>query len=306
VEARDKLLILVDEDPQNEMAWVWLTGLVDRLDDKIIACENALTINPANDKVRAYLAQLLFQQNELAAMETGINVSQDSGNNHASASQTSPALPKSHRDEPWRAAPGSVGTMFSVNELAEKQAVMKAESGPRGLEINLLEVARQEEQDGKLVDALDTYRNLAATTKEPREFDRIYKEIIRLEGLQKERIQYVAPSASIVRMAFGWPLLYLSLVFVQAGGKFFAYPAWYLWLGVPFVAFGSFLIALSEVKARHPIWKSLFDEENSAGSAFARFAAGAMGWLLVIFPHLLLVVDSVVRLQHFQIPEMPF
>jgi hypothetical protein len=269
VEARDKLLVLVDEDPQNELAWTWLTGLVDSLDDKIIACENVLTINPANEMVRGYLQQLLSQQNELMSRQ---------------------AQPVSTQNDALRFDPPP----------------RNPELYPSFAEASPLELAKQYEQDGKFVEALDTYRTLATRTKDAREFDRIYKEITRLEGLQKEKIQYIAPSSSIVRMAFGWPLLYLSLVFVQAGGKFFAYPAWYLWLGVPFVAFGSFLIALSEVKARHPIWKALFDEENSTGSAFARFAAGAMGWLLVIFPHLLLVADSVVRMQHFQIPEMPF
>ena len=50
-EAREILLRVVDQDPRNEMAWAWLTGLVDGLEDKIIACENVLTINPGNEKV---------------------------------------------------------------------------------------------------------------------------------------------------------------------------------------------------------------------------------------------------------------
>src|SRR5512139_1477028 len=58
VEARDLLIELVDMDPQNEMAWMWLSGLVDSPEDQIIACENVLTINPANEKVRAHLAEL--------------------------------------------------------------------------------------------------------------------------------------------------------------------------------------------------------------------------------------------------------
>jgi tetratricopeptide (TPR) repeat protein len=62
VEARALLIELVDVDPQNELAWVWLSGLVDSLEDRIIACENVLTINPANEKVRAYLIQLQRQQ----------------------------------------------------------------------------------------------------------------------------------------------------------------------------------------------------------------------------------------------------
>src|SRR5512138_1231731 len=63
-EARDLLLELVETEPRNEIAWMWLTGLVDSLEDRIIACENVLTINPANEKVRTYLADLQRQQAE--------------------------------------------------------------------------------------------------------------------------------------------------------------------------------------------------------------------------------------------------
>jgi len=65
VEARDLLIQIVEINPQNEMAWVWLTGLVDSLEDRIIACENVLTINPANQKVRVFLEELQSQQQSL-------------------------------------------------------------------------------------------------------------------------------------------------------------------------------------------------------------------------------------------------
>ena len=247
-------------------SWMWLSGLVDTLEDKIIACENILTINPSNDKVRAYLAQLLEEQNRLARLE-------------------------------------------AATQVAVPQTSLVADPPPPSVDLDpstpSWDLAKHQEMEGQFDQALETYRNLASLTRDSRQFDPIYKEITRLEGLQKERIAYVAPSSSIVRMAFGWPLLYLSLVVVQVGGKFFTYPAWYLWLGIPFVAFGSFLIALSEVNARHPIWKALFEEENSKGSGFARFMAGLMGWMLVVFPHLMLIGDSVLRLQNFQIPPIP-
>lgn len=268
VEARDMFLVLANEDPQNELVWIWLTGLVDSFQDKIIACENVLTINPDNEKVRAYLRQLLAQQDVLP------------GEIHAASVDNAGDEANSHSIENYSA------------ELSEPA--------------DLREQARLFEHEGRFAEALATLRTLASLTRDSREFDRIYREITRLERLQQERIKYVAPSTSILRMAFGWPLLYLCLVFVQAGGQFFSYPAWYLWLGIPFVAFGSYLIALSEVNIRHPIWKALFAEEKSTGSAFARFAAGAAGWLLILIPHLILVGDSILRLQSFQIPAYPF
>src|SRR3990170_3743612 len=60
-QARDLLLQVVDKDPHNEEAWMWLSGLVDMLEDRIIACENVLTINPENHKARQYL-QTLYRE----------------------------------------------------------------------------------------------------------------------------------------------------------------------------------------------------------------------------------------------------
>jgi len=261
-------LVLADEDPQNELVWIWLTGLVDSFQDKIIACQNVLTINPDNEKVRAYLRQLLAQQDVLPG-EAVI-------------------------------APSEVTFEAPVSWPPEPPAVQSPD--PQ----DLPEQARLFEHEGRFTEAIATLSYLASQTRDSREFDRIYKEIIRLEGLQRDNIKFVAPATSIVRMAFGWPLLYLSLVLVQAGGKFFEYPSWYLWLGIPFVAAGSYLMALSEVNTRHSIWKALFPGQKSTGSAFARFMVGATGGLLVFFPHLLLLFDSALRMRNFQIPPYPF
>jgi len=69
-EARDLLLHVVEADPQNELAWMWLSGLVDSLEDRMIACENVLTINPANEKVRRYLVELQRYRESLPERKT--------------------------------------------------------------------------------------------------------------------------------------------------------------------------------------------------------------------------------------------
>jgi len=65
--ARDLLLELVEGEPRNEMAWLWLSELVDDPADKIIALENALTVNPDRPQTRQRLEQLQAQQTEIAA-----------------------------------------------------------------------------------------------------------------------------------------------------------------------------------------------------------------------------------------------
>jgi hypothetical protein len=161
------------------------------------------------------------------------------------------------------------------------------------------------EQLGRFEDALQVYKELAGKARNSLEFDHIYKQILRIEGLRNENIRYVAPASSIRRMTSAWPILYLSLILVQVGLNPFAYPAWYLWLGLPLVAFGSFLLSLAEVRSNHIVWEKLFSERGD-GSAFARLMAAAAGWFLVILPHILLVLDSLNRLRNFRIPLRPF
>lgn len=261
-EAREILLRIVDEEPRNEMAWVWLTGLVDGLEDKIIACENVLTINPGNEKVKAYLVMLLQQK---ATIEESAHV-------------------------------------IDVQKLA-MPAGGQVDTGPR-LSRDPLWEAERLEHEGKFEEAKRAYEILAAKAKSSSQFDHIYRQIVRLEGLQQEKIRFVAPALSIRRMTFTWSLLYLSLLFVQVGLNPFAHFS-FLWIGLPVVGLGSFLLALSEVRTRHVIWEKIFLEEGS-GSHFARTVLMVAGWVFVILPFALMILNSLARLQHFQIPPEPF
>ncbi len=322
-EARDLLLKIVDDQPSNEAAWMWLSGLVDSLEDQIIACENVLVINPGNDKVREYLRQLQrkqetqlqhtqceeskeFVRQAKACAEAGDMVSalrfaeqaaqRDDANEDAwlliahfssRLDQKIAALEKAHDINP-----------IHVETQAALDRARQLRDDPFGL-------ASHYEQAGQLDEALKLYNELAATTRNTREFDLIYGNILRIEKLKAEKIQYVPPQTSILRLTFGWPLLYFFLVLIQVGLNPFRHLNVLLWLGLPIVALGSFLLSLSEVRSRHALWKQLFSE-NGDGSNFARFVTAAAGWMLVIFPHLLLLIDSLNRLLHFRIPPEPF
>lgn len=249
-EARGLLIKLVEEQPRNETAWVWLSGLVDDLEDKIIACENVLAINPANQQVRAYLDHLLEQQERQPLQPAVISP-----------------------------APNSI------------------EQGAFAGGLGLLDLAKRYEAEGSLDRALKTYGEAASQAREPREFNRIYNEIMRLEGLQAEQIAHISPAATIARLAFGWPLLYFSLALVQMGLNPLAHGVWYIWLGLPIVTVGSFLLALAQVRSRHAVWRMIFSEQGAEGSSMARTSATIGGWLLVLTPHMLMLADSLVRLQ---------
>lgn len=57
-EARALLLKAVELDPYNEDGWLWLSGLVDSVEDQRTCLENVLAINPNNQRAQQGLAYL--------------------------------------------------------------------------------------------------------------------------------------------------------------------------------------------------------------------------------------------------------
>ena len=55
-EAREMLLQVIDLDERNETAWLWISGVVDNDEDRGIALENVLQINPNNEWAKRGLA----------------------------------------------------------------------------------------------------------------------------------------------------------------------------------------------------------------------------------------------------------
>ena len=68
-EARTRLLAYVETNQQNELAWLMLSNLVYDPEDRIIALENALVLNPHNEKAAARLWKLKRQQYQGADKE---------------------------------------------------------------------------------------------------------------------------------------------------------------------------------------------------------------------------------------------
>jgi tetratricopeptide (TPR) repeat protein len=57
-EARALLMRAVEIDEQNEQAWLWLSAVVDSVDEQKICLENVLAINPANERAKQGLSSL--------------------------------------------------------------------------------------------------------------------------------------------------------------------------------------------------------------------------------------------------------
>ncbi len=323
VEARDLLIELVEIEPRNEMAWMWLSGLVDSPEDQIIACENVLTINPANEKVRAHLAglrrqyqtflerksledaaALLAQANEYTKrndLDTALQLAMQAVEKRENCEEAWLLIGRISSDINQQIA--ALEKAFKLNPSNKQTASALKEL--RYLRANPMDAAARLEEMGKLKEALKAYEVQAAVAKNLRDFDHIQKQIIRIKRLQEENIPHVTPASSIARLTSTWPLLYLSLTLIQMGLNPWKYPNFYLWLGLPLVILGGFMLSLAEVRSHHVVWQKLFQEQG-IGSSLARSVTAATGWFLVLIPHVLLILDSLNRLRNFVIPPLPF
>jgi Flp pilus assembly protein TadD len=50
-EAHETLLQVIKLDERNEQAWLWLSAVVDSIEEKEICLENVLALNPANAQI---------------------------------------------------------------------------------------------------------------------------------------------------------------------------------------------------------------------------------------------------------------
>ena len=62
--ARQCLMQVVEADENNEQAWLWLSGVVESLEDKQVCLENVLALNPDSDPAKRGLAWIAQQRAE--------------------------------------------------------------------------------------------------------------------------------------------------------------------------------------------------------------------------------------------------
>jgi tetratricopeptide (TPR) repeat protein len=320
--ARDIFLEIVEINPSNELAWMWLTGLLDELDDCIYACEKVLEINPLNDNARDYLDQLLTKkQEELAAEKLRIEEQLHHVQELAQAGKNKDALELLRSlmngsevvADAWRLlAKLSPDLDEQVLALEKLQALEPGDSQVgtelhrlRHFQQNPLDLAAMYEEQGDLDKAITTYGLASMNPKSKSQWDSIYWKIVRLENLRQENIAHISPAISVARLTIGPPLLYLLLMLVQVGINPFAEPEPLLWFGFLWVVLGGFMIALASVRSRHRLWFILFKDIGAGGSTSARNLMSVAGWILVLLPHVLLTLVAFNRLIDYSASLIP-
>jgi len=314
--ARDIFLEIIEINPQNEVAWMWLTGLLDDLDDCIYACERVLEINPGNVNISQYLDQLLVERKKQQEAE---RLRLEEQAMHArelvKAGQRGEALELVRElaqtgeagAEVWRLLADLAPEMDERSRALEKLLALTPGDAHARQELdrlhhfqnNPLDLAAMYEEQGNLDKAIETYGLASLKPGSKDQWNSIYWKIIRLENLRQENIAHISPGISVARLTGGPPLLYFLLMLVHVGMNPIANPEPFLWIGFFWVALGGFMIALASVRSHHRLWFLLFRDVGSGGTPAARFVMAAAGWILVFLPFLLLFYLAFNRLLAF-------
>jgi tetratricopeptide (TPR) repeat protein len=285
-EARDLLREVVAIDPRNVLAWMWLSGLLDGLDERIAACERALALDPGNARMQAYREQLLAKLPQPA---------QVAGQDPAGETGAGPGDDvDADLDEKVRACQAALAA--NPQDARARQELQRLQY----LAGHPFELGIHYEEQGEPARAMRSYQRAFALAVTRQDKDAVYQRIHQLENRQKEKIVHIPPAISVARLTAGPPLLYLGLLLLQVGINPLAEPALLLWVGLLWVALGAFLAAMAAVHSYHPLWQQVFKDAGSGRSSRARLAMGAIGWTMILLPHLILFFDALVRLNVFE------
>lgn len=325
-QARTMLMKLVESEPEHELAWLWLSELVEDPEDKIIALENALTINPQRSQTQTRLRQLRqkyavsqhpnqhFATNGALAADTFTmeevqfaEISQQfaAGNIVQGRQQLAGFLQRySNHEAGWWLMVQHADSQ--ANLLTALEHLLRLNAGHPEAPKILATIKPTSEQFlpmGRLYERLEQWetavRYYKRALRSPNNADRLLAQK-RLphaeEQLKLANIKYTSPTATVLRLAAGPTILYAMLVLVQAGLK----PT----QASPLLCFGNLLFLAGMLlfnslsyAPEHPWLQQLRQTAVFQNKSLPRL----IGLLLILLPMLLLLLLTISRLLNFEL-----
>lgn len=310
-EARTRLLDYVETNQQDELAWLLLSNLVHDLEDRIIALENALTINPNNEKAAAQLWKLERQRYQSSDQYTDKKIprleqaveARDKGQDLLAYNILRQLVQDDDRSEQaWlmlsELSPDTDSEIIALRNLLQ----LNPSHNDAKLRLEKLLLFRDDplalgklyETWGEEEKARDLYVKVAfeaSTSAERREAERRMKDTEMRE--QAPGIRLVNPQVTLVRLMVGPILLYFALALIHGGmNPLKILPVF--WLGTVSIVIGSFLIVIASVPATRIIWHQIWHKTGGKTPA-PQEGLKVLGLLLWLLPNLLIVMDGFVR-----------
>ncbi|VAW39828.1 hypothetical protein MNBD_CHLOROFLEXI01-1498 [hydrothermal vent metagenome] len=245
--ARNMLLKLVDSNPNHELAWLWLSELLEESEDKIISLENALTLNPERTQTKNrlnYLRQKYIAETLPSATKTNVDLNEllVSTEEEKRFEKIGRLFANSNLDEGrqqlaaflHRYGNHTAGWWLMVQHADSQTNLLKSldhllrlnaqHPDAPAILAKIKPTGEQTLQVGRLYERLEQWetavRYYKRALKSPNRADRLLaqkhlphvKEQVRLANSK-----VTSPTVTILRLAAGPTILYALLMMVQAG-----------------------------------------------------------------------------------------
>jgi tetratricopeptide (TPR) repeat protein len=309
--ARTLLLQYVEIDQQNELSWLLLSNLMHDLDDRIIALENALTINPHNEKAAQHLWKLKqkrgadpinLSDNYQRRLNEAVKAVEQ-GQDMLAYGILQQLLREDDRSEQaWLLlsdlSPDTDSEITALQNLLmlnpqhhEGQARLEKLQRYRN---DPLALAKLYEDWGQAEKAQDIYVRIAfegTSVTERSEAERRMKNRVIREQVPDMRL--VSPKVTLIRMMAGPLILYFALAFIHGGLNPLKISPIF-WLGGISVFLGSFLMVVGAEPETRILWQQIWQKLGGKESA-PRNGLTSLGALLWILPVAMIILDGILR-----------
>lgn len=233
--ARDLLVRVVEQDEDRPQAWLWLSGVVDDLEDREICLENVLALDPENPYARKGLAlvrEKLEAQSALVRVDTAQEEAESSPESPVETSEAPPERAQSNPVEalrdpylcPYCAAPTSPDDrrcpsceekLWVKGRKKEKRSallwilIVLQALNTLGLAVSLAFLIYLLAESGEVINLLSIYMELppSVTPEGIRSFVSILIAI--------SSVTFLLSLAGLIGLFVRWPIVYYLLL-VQA------------------------------------------------------------------------------------------
>jgi tetratricopeptide (TPR) repeat protein len=305
--ARELFLELVELDPTNDLAWMWLSGLLDSREEQIKALENSLAISKGGPELEKGLHHLGHPEigPELARFRSAVKLI-EAGNRSRGRTILEQIIAENKDNErAWMAMSGlseddeeqvtALENVIRINPNNFK-ARERLTTVQHKLYQHYLQLGRVYQRRGELKQAIGAYQSAErfASTGSFRAAAQQRWQMIQSVG-QDRRMKTSHSTVTLVRMAIGPPLIFVILVFIQSGLNTGQMLTFIFCLSGLAVTLGSLLAVASTYTPYHPLWIRIWGEKGLTDNR-KRILLRNLGILIMLVPFIAWLLSAIGRL----------
>jgi hypothetical protein len=297
--ARELFLELVELDPVNETAWIWLSGLLETREDQIKALENSILISKGGPNLESRLQTVGGSEiaPETASLRAAISAAESGQPAKAKALLQQIVASNQDNERAWMALVDVTNDVeqqvvalehvlrISPNNFKARERLTKAQ---HLLYKKYLGQGRTLQQRGELRRAVEAYKlaERYASTGSFRAAARQRWELVESRGYGATAEN---PTITLIRLAVGPPFVFALFLLIQHNVKPLT-PFTVYGFALLSVAVGSLLAVAAARVPHHPVWTRIMGPAGLSDPGVKSLFRG-VGILLILVPFVLWLLD---------------